>query len=76
LRFRLARPKVEPSDCTAKNAMTVSKQKLDDWLARCRWLQTTRLDQHTRERLDRLITDLERDIEDQRDFENSYRRFG
>jgi hypothetical protein len=56
--------------------MTVSKQKLDDWLARCRWLQTTRLDQHTRERLDRLITDLERDIEDQRDFENSYRRFG
>jgi hypothetical protein len=56
--------------------MTVSRKKLEDWFARCRWLQTRRLDQHTRERLDRLIADLERDIEDQQDFENSYRRFG
>jgi hypothetical protein len=37
-------------------------RKLEDWLARCRWLATTRLDDHTRSRLDRLIADLERDL--------------
>jgi hypothetical protein len=66
--------------------MSVRSQKLEEWLARCRWLQSTRLDHNTRQRLERLIADLEttarsvlklkRDIEDQIDFENRYRRFG
>ena len=38
------------------------RRKLEDWLARCRWLTTTRLDHHTRSRLDRLIIDLEQDL--------------
>jgi O-methyltransferase involved in polyketide biosynthesis len=42
----------------------VDRRKLEDWLARCRWLATTRLDDHTRARLDRLIRDLERDLEE------------
>jgi hypothetical protein len=57
--------------------MSVGSQKLEEWLARCRWLKSTRLDENTRDRLNRLIADLERDIEDQRDFENRYNgRFG
>ena len=38
------------------------RRKLEDWLARCRWLTTTRLDHHTRSRLDRLMIDLEQDL--------------
>jgi hypothetical protein len=41
---------------------SVDRRKLEDWLARCRWLETTRLDDHTRSRLDRLIVDLEADL--------------
>ena len=40
----------------------VDRGKLEDWLARCRWLKTTRLDDDTRSQLDRLITDLEQDL--------------
>ena len=40
------------------------RRKLEDWLARCRWLTTTRLDDHTRSRLDRLIIDLEQDLKE------------
>jgi hypothetical protein len=54
--------------------MSVGSPKLEEWLARCRWLKSTRLDDNTRRRLELLITDLERDIEDQRDFENRYGR--
>jgi hypothetical protein len=49
--------------------------KTRGWLARCRWLKSTRLDGKTRHRLDRLIAELER--EDQRNSENRYKgRFG
>ncbi|MGH6703632.1 MAG: hypothetical protein ACRECG_09585 [Bradyrhizobium sp.] len=41
---------------------SVDRRKLEDWLARCRWLATTRLDDHTRSRLDRLIGELEQDL--------------
>jgi hypothetical protein len=41
---------------------SVDRRKLEDWLARCRWLATTRLDDHTRARLDRLIGELEQDL--------------
>jgi hypothetical protein len=54
----------------AGTGMSVGSAKLEEWLARCRWLKSTRLDENTRRRLDLLIADLERDIEDQRDFEN------
>ncbi|MGC2809821.1 MAG: hypothetical protein WA303_05525 [Bradyrhizobium sp.] len=40
----------------------VDRRRLEDWLARCRWLETTRLDDHTRSRLERLIIDLEQDL--------------
>jgi hypothetical protein len=56
--------------------MSGRQEQLERWLARCRWLQTTRLDDKTRERLERLIADLERDVEDQKDFESRYRRYG
>jgi hypothetical protein len=49
------------------------RRKLEDWLARCRWLTTTRLDDHTRSRLDRLIIDLEQDLK-QDDFERLSQR--
>jgi hypothetical protein len=61
---------------TVGELMSARQQQLERWLARCRWLQTTRLDDNTRARLERLIADLERDIEDQRDFESRYRRYG
>ena len=38
------------------------RRKLEDWLARCRWLATTQLDDHTRSRLDRLIVELEQEL--------------
>ena len=41
---------------------SVDRRKLEDWLARCRWLATTQLDDHTRSRLDRLIGELEQDL--------------
>jgi len=41
---------------------SVDRRKLEDWLARCRWLTTTRLDDATRSRLDRLIINLEQDL--------------
>jgi hypothetical protein len=41
---------------------SVDRRKLEDWLARCRWLATTRLDDHKRSRLDRLIGELEQDL--------------
>jgi hypothetical protein len=41
---------------------SIDRRKLEDWLARCRWLATTRLDDHTRSRLDRLIGELEQDL--------------
>lgn len=41
---------------------SVDRRKLEDWLARCRWLATTQLDGHTRSRLDRLIGELEQDL--------------
>jgi hypothetical protein len=41
---------------------SVDRRKLQDWLARCRWLETTQLDDHTRSRLARLIGDLEQDL--------------
>jgi O-methyltransferase involved in polyketide biosynthesis len=53
----------------------VDRQKVEDWLARCRWLTTTKLDDRTRERLDRLILALEQDLEED-EFERPQRRFG
>lgn len=52
---------------------SVDRRKLEDWLARCRWLTTTRLDDATRSRLDRLIIDLERDL-NQDEFERPSQR--
>jgi hypothetical protein len=42
--------------------MIVGRRKVEDWLARCRWLATTKLDDGTRDRLDRLIRTLEHDL--------------
>jgi hypothetical protein len=57
--------------------MIVGRRKVEDWLARCRWLATTKLDDGTRERLDRLIRALEHDLEEDDEFERlSQRRFG
>jgi hypothetical protein len=42
----------------------VDRRKVEDWLARCRWLATTKLDDRTRARLDRLILALEKDLKD------------
>jgi hypothetical protein len=61
---------------TVGGLMSARQQQLERWLARCRWLQSTRLDDKTRQRLERLIADLERDVEDQKDFESRYRRYG
>jgi hypothetical protein len=43
---------------------SVDRRKVEDWLARCRWLATTKLDDRTRARLDRLILALEKDLKD------------
>ena len=43
---------------------SVDRRKVEDWLARCRWLATTKLDESTRDRLDRLILALEKDLEE------------
>jgi hypothetical protein len=42
----------------------VNRPKVEDWLTRCRWLATTILDESTRDRLDRLILALEKDLEE------------
>jgi hypothetical protein len=44
--------------------MIVRRRKVEDWLARCRWLATTKLDDRTRDRLDRLVRTLEQDLEE------------
>jgi hypothetical protein len=56
--------------------MSVDRRKMDDWLARCRWLATTKLDDHTRARLDRLIRTFEEDLEEDELERLSQRRFG
>jgi hypothetical protein len=43
---------------------SVDWRKVEDRLARCRWLATTKLDESTRGRLDRLILALEKDLEE------------
>jgi hypothetical protein len=54
----------------------VDPRKVEDWLARCRWLATTKLDDRTRARLDRLIRTLEQDLEEDEIERLSQRRFG
>ncbi len=54
----------------------IDRGKLEDWLARCRWLATTRLDDNTRSQLDRLITDLEQDLNEDEFERLSQRRTG
>jgi hypothetical protein len=44
--------------------MSIDRRKVEDWLARCRWLATTKLDDCTRDRLDRLVRTLEQDLEE------------
>ena len=44
--------------------VSIDRRKVEDWLARCRWLATTKLDESTRARLDRLIIALEKDLEE------------
>ena len=44
--------------------VSIDRRKVEDWLARCRWLVTTKLDESTRARLDRLIIALEKDPEE------------
>jgi hypothetical protein len=56
--------------------MSVDRRKMEDWLARCRWLATTKLDDHTRARLDRLIRTFEEDLEEDELERLSQRRFG
>jgi hypothetical protein len=56
--------------------MSVDRRKVEDWLARCRWLATTKLDDHTRARLDRLIRTFEEDLEEDELERLSQRRFG
>jgi hypothetical protein len=69
---RICCASIEFGLCGVETGMSNSA-KLEEWLARCRWLKSTRLDEKTRLRLDLLIADLERDIEDQRD-ERRYER--
>jgi hypothetical protein len=56
--------------------MSIDRRKVEDWLARCRWLATTKLDDRTRVRLDRLIRTLEQDLEEDELERLSQRRFG
>jgi hypothetical protein len=56
--------------------MSADRRKVEDWLARCRWLATTKLDDHTRARLDRLIRTFEEDLEEDELERLSERRFG
>jgi hypothetical protein len=55
---------------------SVDRRKVEDWLVRCRWLATTKLDDRTRTRLDRLIRTLEQDLEEDEFERLSQRRFG
>jgi hypothetical protein len=56
--------------------MSADRRKVEDWLARCRWLATTKLDDHTRARLDRLMRTFEEDLEEDELERLSERRFG
>jgi hypothetical protein len=56
--------------------MSTDRRKVEDWLARCRWLATTKLDDHTRARLDRLMRTFEEDLEEDELERLSERRFG
>jgi hypothetical protein len=55
---------------------SVDRRKVEDWLARCRWLATTELGDCTRAPLDRLIRTLEQDLEGNEFERLSQRRFG
>jgi O-methyltransferase involved in polyketide biosynthesis len=55
---------------------SIDRRKVEDWLARCRWLATTKLDDRTRDRLDRLVRTLEQDLEEDEVERLSQRRFG
>ena len=55
---------------------SIDRRKVEDWLARCRWLSTTKLDDRTRDRLDRLVRTLEQDLEEDEVERLSQRRFG
>jgi hypothetical protein len=54
----------------------IDRRKIEDWLARCRWLATTKLDDRTRDRLNRLVRTLEQDLEEDEVERLSQRRFG
>jgi hypothetical protein len=55
--------------------MSIDRRKVEDWLTRCRWLATTKLDESTRARLDRLMRTLEQDLEEDEVERLSQRRF-
>jgi hypothetical protein len=55
---------------------SIDRRKVEDWLARCRWLATTKLDDRTRDRLDRLVRTLEQDLEEDEVERLSQQRFG
>ena len=55
---------------------SIDRRKVEDWLARCRWLSTTKLDDRTRDRLDRLVRTLEQDLEEDEVERLSQQRFG
>ena len=46
------------------SAMNINRRKLEDWLARCKWLATTKLDDETRAGLERLTRTLEQDLKE------------
>jgi hypothetical protein len=54
----------------------IDRRKIEDWLERCRWLATTKLDDRTRDRLNRLVRTLEQDLEEDEVERLSQRRFG
>lgn len=56
--------------------MTVTRSKLEEWLARCQWLATTKLDDHTRTRVERLIIDLQQDLDEDERERRSQRALG
>jgi O-methyltransferase involved in polyketide biosynthesis len=71
--FRRSVPIVAQDGPTMRN---IDRRKIEDWLARCRWLATTKLDDRTRDRLDRLVRTLEQDLEEDEVERLSQRRFG
>jgi O-methyltransferase involved in polyketide biosynthesis len=71
--FRRSVPIVVQEGPTMRN---IDRRKIEDWLARCRWLATTKLDDRTRDRLNRLVRTLEQDLEEDEVERLSQRRFG